>query len=225
MYYVKKGKKKDSSTAAKGIAFWHALNRDFYLLTDPDENNKSLKYYIRFELTLEQTDDPRITKERMDAEIKSNYPDLLPCNTLQVVKKIKSCSESQKIDQDSTAGLTCGVTHISIKRKHAENGILAAHEIGHTLGLRDCGDVGLMNGYNKGYSIVFDSYIKMILEYSFCCRENKRLNHYDYRIPKGTIHCRNKTRMEWPGRNPIFDTTILNRSTCSEVPSGKIPGW
>ncbi|HVK49447.1 MAG TPA: hypothetical protein VM488_16415 [Pseudobacter sp.] len=206
-YIVTAGKKQDSMAAANGIAFWHRLNKDFYLLTDSVSSLGRLKYSIRFDLKLEVSTDPEGEKRRRDSLAKYHQAPAQTSNTFYVVDHLEKCTQGETtVDPQKADGLTCADYQIWIRREQAGNYIVAAHEIGHTLGLPDYTDYGLMHAYNSGNTNVYESYIRTILKYSFDRRGNWDRNHYDFCIPAGEICHRLRKRPKGPDTNIRFET-------------------
>ena len=213
MYYVTAGKKQDSILAANGIAFWKRLNGDFFLRVDSGNKGGQEVFPIEFDLTLVVTKDPEGEKDRSDKVKK--YPELpaLPANTFYIVDYLEKCTQGPtNVNPDIADGLTCADYQIWIKREQENNHIAAAHEIGHTLGLPDCEDYGLMHKYNSGYTNVYESYIKKILHYSLSNIGNQFRNHYNFCVPSGTVFHRSRPKKaKGPDSDVEFKTENYQR--------------
>lgn len=188
-YFVTKGLKHDSISAANGLKFWNRLSGEFLLVAMNDEMQFTGDTIpICFELSLHTSVKPM---EEQDSNTARSLRDTTGWdirNTFFLVDKIENKVRNCCVkDLKGTIGLTCGNDFIRILISHKEKVIVAAHEIGHTLGLEDRDGDGLMQRTYQGGTEVYRKDIKTILDHSSRYRLNIYRNCFDMQIPRGKI--------------------------------------
>lgn len=188
-YYVTSGIKDDSLSAAKGIQYWNKLSGKFLLVAMNEKMEITGDTIpICFELSLHMGKDPFKEQDSNTYKGLHNIPGWDIRNTFFIVDRIRNGLRDCWVkDLNGTLGLTCGNSFVRVLRSRKDDEIVLAHEIGHTLGLKDREEEGLMQQTWQGGREVFEYDIKAILDHSSKFRLNIYRNSFDTLVPKGKI--------------------------------------
>lgn len=188
-YYVITGRQDDKKSAERAVLFWNNLSRKFFLkVMDSSGQITKEKYPVCFELTVVESPKPDSAWKHNELMGIHDMGKWNSRNIFYLVPWITSTIENcDPDDPDRSWGLTCGNYFVTVRDDQKDNEQVAAHEIGHTLGLCHENKTGLMQTFCESGSAIVEFEIRRILDFSYRCRNNKGRVFLDERIPCGEI--------------------------------------